>query len=122
MKRFAIAAALMMTLSMPVVAQQEEEENMSELTDMIGALYLTVAIHEYCEIDIDPAVAALIGHDAVELEEQLGLTPENSERSYMGVLASIAEAQPDCDKDGEMMQQARNVIFDYKARATLMED
>src|SRR5690606_21467392 len=104
----AIATALLSSFSMPALAQNEAELN--AMTDTIGALYLTVAIHEYCKIDIAPKVAGLIGHDAIELEEKLGLTPENSERSYLGVLATITEAQPDCSDDSEMLIHAKNVI------------
>ena len=89
-----------------------------EAIAILGGLFLSVAILEYCRIPIDTDVAALIGAHAQRLQERVAMTIERSEDIYAKTLAGIRIDAPDCDRDGEALKAPLAMIEDYRAELT----
>lgn len=101
--------------------RQLQESREAGPIDILGGLYLTVAVAEYCEIPIDQKVAALIGHDAIDLETSLGISPEESEKRYQDVLIRVRTSAPDCSSASNDLLVMRSVMSDYQAAVNSQE-
>lgn len=100
------------------LSQQLQANREAGPIDILGGLYLTVAVTEYCHIQIDPPVAGLIGRDAQDLEASLGLTPEMSEERYQAVLARVKTSGPDCSASSNDLSVMRDVLTQYQDMAS----
>lgn len=87
--------------------------------DVLGGLYITVAVSEYCRIEISPEVAVRLGHDAIAIEASLGIDEAESEAKYLEVLTKIQREAPDCSEGSEDVALMRSVLADYEAAAPL---
>lgn len=89
----------------------------AEPIEVLGGLYMAVAISEYCKVAIDPKAAALLGADAVGLEHQLGVDDAASIAKYQTVLDQVKQSPPDCASDTGAVATMHAVIDGYLQEA-----
>lgn len=89
----------------------------AEPIQVLGGLYMAVAISEYCKVPIDPKAAALLGADAVGLEHQLGIDDAASSTKYQAVLDQLRQSPPDCGSNTGAVATMHAVIDGYLQEA-----
>lgn len=90
-----------------------------EAIGILGGLFMTVGVLEYCQIPIDTDVAGLIGQHAERLQERLGMSMEQSEAIYQRTLGSIRADAPSCADGSPALRIPLAMIEDYKAELSI---
>lgn len=107
MLKFVPALALILA-STSVYAQSQPTER-----DILQALYLTVAIVDFCDLPVDPVRGARAADAGQKIEHALGIDRATSEASYAQVRADFLANPPDCDAGSPDVTSVRQVLGAY---------
>jgi len=85
-------------------------DNQTLLLDSLAAILTVVAAIEYCQIQIPGEIAARMGSHAIELEDRLGMTEEESHAAYGVRLEEIRAERLDCSEDGPVRENIAKAV------------
>ena len=107
MLKFAPALALILATT-SVHAQSQPTER-----DILQALYLTVAIVDFCDLAVDPVRGARAARAGKKIEDALGIDRAASEASYAQVRADFLANPPDCEAGSPDVASVLQVLGAY---------